>query len=251
MSRLPKESFPLLTVFIILVCVVLFLVEALVQYKVGNAFHLSISPQVLGRLGGATKSGILERGEWHRLFAASWLHVDAMHLFFNMMALYLVGEFLEPFVEKGWFLTIYLFSALAGVFLSIVFLPESIVSVGASGGVMGLLTAGTILTAKIQQPKLKREIFQRLLMPLVVTLIPLLIVFINWILGKPSHSDGIDHAGHIGGALAGVVLGYNVLKVWPSFEPQPRFQMYAAMVGLVLLLCSFLAVGEGLFNTFV
>lgn len=246
MNRLPKDSFPHVTLFIIGICIILFACEIFTQYLASGTFKLSLTPSVLDQIGGATSYGILQRGEWFRIFCAPWYHLDIMHLFFNMLALYMCGEFLEPFIEKGWFLSLFLLSAMGGVFFSILFLADTTVSVGASGGIMGLLAASVVVTTKIQQKKLKKEIFYRMIAPLISTLIPIIPILINWVLGKDNQSDGIDHAGHIGGVIVGVILGFVIINIWPRFEAQPRFQVQMSVIGSLLTLLSFLAVGYGM-----
>ena len=56
---------------------------------------------------------VLRRNEYHRALTSGFLHVDAMHLFFNMYALYLFGRYLEVWLGVGGYLIVY-FGSLLG-----------------------------------------------------------------------------------------------------------------------------------------
>lgn len=69
-----------------------------------------------------------------------FLHSDIVHLFFNMLLLFIYGFSLEVALGRLWFCGIYLLSGLAGALLSWAVTPDSLVpTVGASGAVFGLL----------------------------------------------------------------------------------------------------------------
>jgi len=80
----------------------------------------SNNPEVLYRLGALFPPAV-RAGEWWRLLASLFLHFGALHLAMNMLALWLLGPFVE--FALGWrrFLPLYLLSGL-----------------GAAGVVMGL-----------------------------------------------------------------------------------------------------------------
>lgn len=88
----------------------------------------------------AVHAGSIKAGEYYRLLTGTFLHTDAIHLAFNMYALYILGPQVESFFGKAKFLFIYLFSALCGSLLSIL-LNANALSVGASGAIFGLIGA--------------------------------------------------------------------------------------------------------------
>jgi len=64
--------------------------------------------QNLFRVGNITKGN-----EWHRVVTSGFLHVDPMHLLFNMYALFLFGRILEIRLGPVGYLIVY-FGALVG-----------------------------------------------------------------------------------------------------------------------------------------
>ena len=124
------------------------------------------------------------------------LHVDLLHLGFNMYALYLAGTIVERWYGPLRFLAFYLACAAAGSTASFVF-GEGNLAVGASGAVFGLF--GILLAAgRIHHPvdRQSRGIMGQLLV----------LVVINILFGFAS-GGSIDNAAHLGGLAAGLWLG--------------------------------------------
>ena len=90
---------------------------------------------------------LVQDGEWWRLLTASLVHFGPMHLFFNMLLLWIIGGMLEPATGPLRFTTIYVVSILAGSAAALVVSPL-IPAGGASGGVFGLAAAATIVMQK-------------------------------------------------------------------------------------------------------
>jgi membrane associated rhomboid family serine protease len=95
---------------------------------------------VLDAMGAKNDVAIFERGEWWRLLTCGWLHAGILHWLLNVAGVLALGVGVER--AFGWWRTavIYLLSALAGALASALFLP-GVLSVGASGGVFGLIGA--------------------------------------------------------------------------------------------------------------
>jgi membrane associated rhomboid family serine protease len=135
-------------------------------------------------------------GEYWRLWSVTLLHLDLLHLGFNMYALYLAGTIVERWYGSLRFLAFYLACAAAGSVASFVF-GEGNLAVGASGAVFGLF--GVLLAAeRIHHPvdRQSRGIVSRLVM----------LVIINIVFGFAS-GGSIDNAAHLGGLAAGLWLG--------------------------------------------
>ena len=81
---------------------------------------------------GAKVGPLIAQGEYWRLLAAAFLHVNLTHLAFNMIALLTFGRMAEILYGHWRFLAIYLFSAVTGSAASYLFIPGGL-SVGASG----------------------------------------------------------------------------------------------------------------------
>jgi membrane associated rhomboid family serine protease len=77
------------------------------------------------------------------LFTYMFVHADTMHLLFNMLFLYFFGSRLEDRLGSKGFIKLYMYSGLGGAFLS--FLTPTALIIGASGAVLGVMTAFVVL----------------------------------------------------------------------------------------------------------
>jgi len=80
-------------------------------------------------------------GEVYRLFTAMFLHADLLHLFNNMVFLFLFGIGIESNYRRIEYIVIYFMSGFIGNLFSLFLLPLNIISLGASGCVFGLIGA--------------------------------------------------------------------------------------------------------------
>lgn len=138
----------------------------------------------------------VKSGEIYRLITGAFVHVEVIHFFFNMYALYIIGPQLENFFGKWRYLTIYLGSAIVGNLLSIMFNPTTF-SVGASGAIFGLL--GALVYFGYHYRVYLDSVIKSQIIPLI-----LLNLFIGFM------STGIDNAAHIGGLVGGVLVSIAV-----------------------------------------
>lgn len=124
---------PYLTMSIIGICIVVWIGELL-------------SPRVFQEVAFAPALGPSE--PW-RLITSAFAHSpnQPMHIIFNMLALWLVGGYLEQLLGWARYLAVYVVTALAGTVTWLLFQPvDSMVPVvGASGAVFGLFAAVIIL----------------------------------------------------------------------------------------------------------
>jgi rhomboid protease GluP len=139
---------------------------------------------------------LTQREPW-RLFSAMFLHAGAIHLAFNMWALWNVGSIAERFYGNTQFALIYLLSGLFGSLASLYFAARTAVSVGASGAIFGI--TGALLAAVL----LKRD---KLPAPLVASMRSSLFIFVGYSLFLGFTSGVVDNAAHIGGLVSGFVL---------------------------------------------
>ncbi|HEX4564903.1 MAG TPA: rhomboid family intramembrane serine protease, partial [Solirubrobacteraceae bacterium] len=132
--------------------------------------------------------------EYWRLVSSGFLHVDILHIGFNMYLLYLLGLMLERSIGSVRFAAIYLTSLLVGSFGAL--LATNAQSLGASGAVFGLMGAAAV------------ELRARRL-SIMESGIGTLIIF-NLILSfsLSNISVGAHVGGLIGGALAAAALRY-------------------------------------------
>jgi rhomboid protease GluP len=188
----------------------------------------SFTPDIdtLVSMGGVSRT-LLDQGEWHRLLTAALLHASPLHILFNGIAFWIGGAFLEGLVGPAWLLVIFCTGAVGGSLMSAALNDPNVVSVGASGAIMGMFASGFVLTYRIPKSAGRGRIQSGLLRMLIPSLLPLI----------PSHGESIDYADHFGGTLAGVAVGTFLLLLWPRASNQPRFPGLArtlAAVGLAL-----------------
>src|SRR5688500_9615488 len=65
---------------------------------------------------GALFGPLVEEGEWWRLLTSGFLHADPLHLIFNMVGVYFLGQLLEPALGTVRFVALYFASLFAGSF---------------------------------------------------------------------------------------------------------------------------------------
>lgn len=159
------------------------------------------------------------KGEWWRLFTTLVTHGGPIHLFFNMSVVWTVGRVLEVLLGSVRFFLVTLVTGLgAGLFVLMV--NYEVPTVGMSGAILGWV--GLLL------PIIRKEGRRQLVVWLVqVTLISLL--------------PGVSWAGHLGGFLAGLPLGF-ALRKGPK-----AFSVALPVTAFVLAVLTFLA-GTGRFR---
>ncbi|KAJ4712994.1 Rhomboid-like protein [Melia azedarach] len=171
------------------------------------------SSSTLEKLGALEWSKVVHEHQGWRLIACIWLHAGVIHLLANMLSLVFIGIRLEQqfgFVRVG---LIYLLSGFGGSILSALFIQRSI-SVGASGALFGLL--GAMLSELLTNWSIYSNKAAALLTLVVI-------IAINLAVGILPH---VDNFAHIGGFLAGFLLGF-VLLLRPQFGWAERHQLPA------------------------
>jgi len=139
-----------------------------------------------------------------QLMTYGFLHADFTHLFFNMFAVFMFGSQIETLFGQRWFLTYFLaciFSAaVLQLIVAIVLNEPPYPTIGASGGVFGLLLAFGMYFPKRRIMLL----FPPIPMPawLFVTVFGLLELF----LGVSGRMTGVAHFAHLGGMVGGYLM---------------------------------------------
>lgn len=174
------------------------------------------------REGGLYAAGVAD-GEWYRIFTSAFLHAGLIHLGFNLFALYILGTLLEPAIGSVRFAGIYLASILAGSLGVLVINPNEL-SVGASGGIFGLMAAAFLIARDRGLDELASQIGFFVVLNLVFTF------------SIPNISIGA----HIGGLIGGIVASLLVIAVERRRVPNAR----AVEVGVLVTLCVAAFVGS-------
>jgi len=145
-----------------------------------------------------------------RLFTTQFVHSGLMHLVNNMYGLVIVGLFLAPAIGNWQMIGCYLLCGLGGSVAGALVHPK-IVSVGASGAILGLM--GIVLTmAQLRDSRIAA------MRPALGTN---LAIFSAFTLVMGSLSTGIDNAAHLGGFAAGVLVGAAIHLFDPGAAAAP------------------------------
>ena len=163
----------------------------------------------------------VQAGQYYRMLSSGFLHVDWMHLIFNMYALYLFGPIvIEAFGSFG-FLLIYFLSLFGSSWISLRFHKNQFnySAVGASGAVSGVLYA-----AVLAFPSMTLVLFP-IPIPLPAFIFALAYMVYS-IYGMRTQNDNIGHAAHLGGAAFGLVL---------SLVLRPDLFVSSPIISVVLL----------------
>jgi rhomboid protease GluP len=139
---------------------------------------------------GANYILLTKAGEYYRLITSGFLHIGVIHLLLNMYSLYIVGTQVEYFYGKVKYIIIYLFSAVTGNLLSMIFTNG--IGAGASGAIFGLL--GSLLYFGYHYRGYIGAMIRSQIVPVVVY---------NLLIGF--FISGIDMWGHVGGLLGGIL----------------------------------------------
>ena len=148
-------------------------------------------------------AGLVKPEVWHgqgwRVFTATLMHAGAAHFFLNFLALVQLAKIIEHTVHRVFVPLVFLFSGAVGSVFSVVLYPNS-TSVGASGGLMGLLGFIT-MAAYFDRTRYPPRYFR-----LMIEAIGFIGVF--GLLGFAF----IDNGAHLGGLLCGLWIGWLCFK---------------------------------------
>jgi membrane associated rhomboid family serine protease len=171
---------------------------------------------------------ILIQKDYKRIFTSGFLHVGWWHLIFNMLTLYWFSGSLEDEMGVGRIATVYFGSLLAGNLLALYIHRNhgDYSAVGASGAVSGLIFASIALF-----PGLKLSL---IVIPIFVPAWLYGILFVLFtIYGIKSQRDNIGHEAHLGGGLAGMLIGV-------AFFPEKFLVNYIPILIVVIPSVAFL-----------
>ncbi|MGI5861255.1 MAG: rhomboid family intramembrane serine protease [Myxococcales bacterium] len=193
----------------------------------------------LSRMGALVSHKVLQ-GEWWRLLSSSFLHGGFVHFALNTYVLLVIGSSLERLIGTGRFLAVYVLSALGASLVAMV-ASSAGVTVGASGGIWGLLAAEGMLAIR-PRGLLPKPVQERARKNFVINLV------INV---ANSFRPNVAMAAHFGGGAVGALLllsGF-FLRGLPTLEPneagarrsEPGWVRPLAFVSVAMLLVSLVA----------
>lgn len=138
-----------------------------------------------------------------RFVTSIFLHANIAHLFFNMFALIMFGNYLELKIGSKRYLTIFFLAGIVGNLAYWLTDPESLIpAVGASGAIYGVIGALAVI-----QPELMVYVGY-VPMPIIVAAILWALISI---VGMFTPSN-IAHQAHLAGLVVGAIYGYRIRK---------------------------------------
>ena len=199
-----RNRFRLVTIVLIALNVIVFAAEAAISLLAGARMGVSldIPTRVLVDMG-AMYAPLVQAGELFRFVTPMFLHMDLMHLGFNMVALFSVGEVLERVLGRGNFLALYFVGGITGNAVS--YMADVLaggmptVSAGASTSVVALFVSVALLGVL---HKGNRHVFAQYSKSML-TIIGINVVYTFLV-------PGISVSGHLGGALGGLIAMFMI-----------------------------------------
>jgi membrane associated rhomboid family serine protease len=172
-----------------------------------------LSPLALWPLGAAQYVGI-GFAPW-QLVTYAFLHGSMLHLLFNMFALYMFGTAIEQVFGSRRYLIYYAVCVVSAAFAQLLvaklmggFYP----TVGASGGVFGLLLAYGLYFPNNRVMLLFPPI------PLPARVFVLIYAALELVMGVTGAQSGVAHFAHLGGMVGGFIM----LRYWRGGGPTWR-----------------------------
>ncbi len=222
-DNVPSRQFPLVTVFLILANVIVFLFQVMMGPAVhAVTFRFGVVPARLVSL-------------WYdprvlfTLLSSMYLHGGWMHLLGNMWYLWIFGDNVEDRMGRVRFFVFYTVSGVLAALLQVAAAPRSpIPMIGASGAIAGVLGAYLLLypRARVATVVLVFYFIRIIWLPAILVLGGwFLIQLLNGLasLGVMMHTGGVAWWAHIGGFIAGMIL----LPIFRRREQRPPPGFYS------------------------
>lgn len=230
--RHPGQGGPLVTQTLLFLNLLLFSLMVLQGVAEGQGMRPLLNPgmDLLGKFGAQFWPNVLYHGEWWRCVTYAFAHGGVIHLAFNMLVLYQVGPLVEGEIGAFRYLFLYVLTAITGTIAGFLWHP-AVPVVGASGALFGLIGFSASFYHRIGGPE---AIHRRNFMLQWAAFAFIFGLFV-----------GADNAGHLGGAIGGVILGLIlpirgtlVRRTDPLFAVLGTASALLVVVSLVLMVLS-------------
>lgn len=217
-EQFPTPPFPYYTVILIAA------IAAVAIAQLGTGLDDSILAA------GFVKPAFIQGHEYWRILTGATTHGSVLHVMMNCYAFYSFGKIFEMLSNRAHLAIVFLLSAVGGGVLSLIFQPDGI-SVGASGGIVGLIGYLAIYAFRRRQfisPEFRKS----------------LLVNIGFILvfGIALYQV-IDNFGHIGGLVTGAVYGFLQIPADEHIDPRETSSTVSffglAALGIYIAACCF------------
>jgi len=207
----PRRHFPIATVLIIGLNVLVFLYQVMIPEAELQQFILEagvIPYEVTNRFGPDVAQDLL---------TCMFLHGSWMHIGGNMLYLWIFGDNIEDWLGTAWFVIFYLAAGIAASLAQVAAGPESTIpTIGASGAIAGVLGCYLVLFphARVRTVVFLLRFIRFIELPALVVLgFWFVLQFLQGVgsLGAGA-SGGVAWFAHIGGFVAGVLVGLLVRR---------------------------------------
>jgi membrane associated rhomboid family serine protease len=199
----PTRRFPVLTVGLMVVNVLIFLLEWRLPAATWSAMMQNLGVVPVRLFGGSASSSIMT------LLTSQFLHGSWLHLGGNMLFLWIFGNNVEDHLGRVLFLPFYLASGVAaGLAQALVHPHSQIPTIGASGAIAGILGAYFVLYPKAQVHTLVIIIvFIRIItVPASLWLGVWFLLQLALALASGGHDGGTAWFAHLGGFVFGALV---------------------------------------------
>lgn len=237
-SRFLPQTSPA-TYFIVALCGILYGLSYVLTMRTGGSgapagsiFDIGdISSPVLARLGASLPFAFDVQEPW-RFVTAVFLHANLLHIGFNLWVLMDIGPTIEDLYGSARYFFVFVFT---GAFGYVVSAAMGHFSIGASGGLLGLI--GLLLAVTTRRSSSGMQMLRKQLIWWLVY-----IAIFGLLL------PGTDNAAHFGGLVAGFVLGKLLADRRPAGQAEERRADILGAVAAIALVASFALMLFGYFH---
>lgn len=144
--------------------------------------------------------------EFYRIFTSAFVHVDYIHLVFNMISLFSFAENIEIEYSPIVIFLSFMLSVIGGGIFSLIYnwKNDYYTAVGASGGVCGIIYSSIFLM------ETGNVYLMFIPIPIPDYIYAVSFILVSYYLMKKG-SDNIGHDAHLGGAITGVIYAIYVI----------------------------------------
>jgi membrane associated rhomboid family serine protease len=200
------SSVPIYTYILIASIAVVFVAQLVFGDAAKDLFSL-VGDERSASAAGLVKWEVFKYHEYWRILTGSAVHGGLIHVVMNCYAFLMFGRLCELLSNRAHVANVFLLACIGGSLLSLFLLPDS-TSVGASGGIVGLL--GYITVYAFRRRRFISPEFRKGLLINIGSLLLFGLVLYNV----------VDNYGHLGGLLTGAI--YGVLQIPSNEYVDPR-----------------------------
>ena len=181
--------------------------------------YRGLEPSILAA--GFVKPDFIFAHEYWRILTGAVLHGSLLHVAMNGYALFSFGRLFEMLSSRSHLAIVFLASAIGGGLLSLAFSPDGI-SVGASGGIVGLISYLAVYAFR-RRRFISAEFRKNLLINIGFILVFGLVLY-----------QIVDNYGHIGALITGAVYGFIQIPSDEYVDPR-KASAVVEVLGLIAL----------------